>query len=350
MKEEFTDPPPLGGVSRAKSWQPQEARSVFDAYQSSRAEDPMDFTPEMADEAEGFFFLSFGKRQSGKSTLHYHLLRYIEQHDDFVAMPVVEEEAKLPPGVLKAQRQIINKWRGLWSEGRFPAGTELNDNVRAIRYAFRPKEGRYRPIEVTFLEVAGELLETVVSNDGVSREEIPEALDRLFRNSRAGVITAFIVNPTALATETEGVKPDVLYAGFLDYIREHYPRRAAMPLMLVLADPDEALRMVRKILPDGGETELTDPLLEGFLRAMLPTFAPKFGSWQAPREQRAIVRFNVGAVQKREIDGYATPIILQPPNFRDTAKIAKFVYETFSGTRIRHSWWRRLLMALGLAR
>lgn len=322
------------------------SQSPVDAFKASRITDPLSLTAEAAEEARGAFFLSFGKAGSGKTTLHFQMLRYIEQVGDFEGEEVVGEH--LPAGQRVAQAAIMNQWRNMWGDGAFPAGTNAEDEVRAIRYALRPRIGSGPRTEVTFLEVAGELLARVIADDPRDRVDLPEALDRLFRNNNVKLIIAFIVSPRGLQEETDARRPDALYVAFLNFIRERYPERTRTPLLVVVADPNRAFETIKEIVPTT-DTELTPELTGTYLTTFLPSFMQQYVSWKAPPDQKLIARFRVGKVIQRTVDGVPRPYIGQPPYYDDAARITKFMYETFTGITIRHGLLRRIIIALGLS-
>jgi hypothetical protein len=322
------------------------SQSPVDALKATRITDPLSLTAEAAEEARGAFFLSFGKAGSGKTTLHFHMLRYIEQAGDFEGEEVVGEH--LPEGQRVAQAAIMNQWRNMWLDGNFPAGTNAEDEVRAIRYSLRPRIGSGPKTEVTFLEVAGELLARVIADDPRDRVDLPEALDRLFRNKEVKLIVAFIVSPRGLQEEADARRPDALYVAFLNFIRERYPDRIRTPLLVVVADPHRAFETIKEIVPTG-DTELTTTLTEQYLTTFLPSFMQQYVTWKAPAHQKLIARFRVGKVMKRSVDGDPRLYIGHPPYYDDAARITKFMYETFNGITIRHNFLRRVLIAIGLS-
>jgi hypothetical protein len=321
-------------------------QSPVDAIKSTRITDPLSLTAEAAEEASGAFFLSFGKAGSGKTTLHFHMLRYIEQVGDFEGEDVVGEH--LPEGQRVAQATIMSHWRNIWVDGSFPASTNAEDEVRAIRYSLRPKIGNGPRTEVTFLEVAGELLARVIADDPRDRVDLPDALDRLFRNKNIKLIIAFIVSPRGLKEETDARRPDALYVAFLNLIRERYPDRLRTPLMIILTDPGQALETIKEIVPTN-ETDLTVSLTEQYLKIFLPSFTQQYAAWKAPEHLKLIARFRVGKVLQKSVEGVPRPYIVHPPFYDDAARITKFMYETFTGITIRHGIFRRIMIALGLS-
>jgi hypothetical protein len=324
------------------------AGSVVHVRERARITEPLSLSEEAAEQASGYFFLSFGKANSGKSTLHYHILRYIEQEGDFEGEEVVGDH--ISPGQAAAQASLMSNWRNLWIEGEFPLPTDAADEVRAIRYALRPKIGNGPRVEVTFLEVAGELISGVMPDDARTPVEIPAALDRLMLNEAVKLIIAFIVSPRALAQEQDEKRPDALYVAFLNLIRKCYPKRSNTPLMVILSDPQEAYELTRKHVQDTGERSFSDKMVESYLGAYMRSFIQHYVSWKALPEQKVIARFRVGKiVESKTSDGGVRRLIGQPAYFDDAARITKFMYETFTGVRIRHGIFRRILIALGVA-
>lgn len=308
------------------------------------------FTQEMAEQAEGNFFLSFGKVGAGKTTLHFHLLRYLEQRPDFEGEEVIDPT--LSDGQRAAQSQLITNWRNRWSDGSFPDATLRTDEVRAIRYSIRPTIGRGPRTKITFLEVAGELLSDLVTDDPDQRQDLPGALCALLDNKNVNLIIAFVVAPTALETEEDGKYPDTLYTAFLNYIRGHHsaaPDRTRTPLMIVINNPDEGFRVVPRLnIDQQGATTWTPEIVEKFLEYVLPSFIQVYRRW--PAKAKKITLFKVGNLKTvPDNNGREITIIGNPPFYRHAAIVSKFMYETFTGIRIRHPLWKRLLMAMKLS-
>lgn len=334
------------GTDRAPSKKILRSSNTLANRRRTQPEISFSFTREMAENAEQeYFFLSFGKIGAGKTTLHYHLLRYFEQRPDFDGQEVVDDT--LPDGQRAAQAQLINNWRSRWAEGVFPESTPKADEVRAIRYSIRPTIGNGKRINITFLEVAGELLTEIVNNDPHQRHQFPPALEALFANNGVKLIIAFVISPTALENETDDKNIEMLFPAFLNYLRGKFPERARTPLMVVLNNPHDALRIARDPafgVDMKGETEWTPDLLQRFLDEIMPAFMQNFRRWSADRKNKMVTLFSVGRVRSENIEGEETFVIETPANFRHAAAVAKFIYETFTGTRIRHSLLTRLLM------
>ncbi|WP_372922582.1 hypothetical protein [Roseovarius sp.] len=314
------------------------------------ADEEFAFTQEMAEEAEGNFFLSFGKVGAGKTTLHFHLLRYFEQRPDFEGEELVDPG--LSDGQRAAQSQLITNWRNRWSDGTFPSATLRTDEVRALRYSVRPTIGNGPRTNITFLEVAGELLSDLVTDDLDQRQELPGALRALLDNKDVNLIIAFVVAPTALEAEEDGKYPDTLYTAFLNYIRGHHsagPDRTRTPLMIVINNPDEGFRVIPRLnIDQQGATTWTPEIVEKFLEYVLPSFIQAYRRW--PAKAKKITLFKVGSVKTVPgPDGREIPIIGNPPYYRHAAIVSKFIYETFTGIRIRHPLWKRLLMAMKIS-
>ncbi|MGB0505233.1 MAG: hypothetical protein ACPGGK_03470 [Pikeienuella sp.] len=342
------------GISESPSRQQSVGASTIspttqELFQGSVDPEQLEFTSDMAEDAEGNFFLSFGKTGSGKSTLHFHLLRYVDSQDDFDGTEIVD--SKIPVAQRNAQAKIINQWRTLWISGDFPSATAGPDMVRALRYQIRPRIGRHPPLNMTFLEVAGEHFERLLVEDDAGAVEFPSALDRLFRNPNARIVIAFIVSPNGIATDTDGKQPNALYPAFLNFIRTHYPERSRTPLITVVTDPDQALDLLKdNELVGRSETKLTGPLVELFLGKYMGSFAQHYKSWAADPAHKRIAIFKIGKMgTKVGENGKPTAYVIDPPNYDNIARITKWTYETFTGVRIKASFWRRMLRAIGLS-
>lgn len=320
--------------------------NVLHNIQRRHDTDEFAFTEEMAREATGYFFLSFGKVGAGKTTLHFHLLRYLEQHPDFDGEEYVD--ASLPDGQRAAQSQLINNWRNRWSEGTFPSATRRLDEVRALRYSLRPRIGAGHRINVTFLEVAGELLSEVITEEYDQRQQLPAALKALFDNPDVKLIIAFIVSPTALAQESDGKPPDTLYTAFLNYLRGNHvsePDRRRTPILVVINNPDAGFQTVEDAMIDRqGANEWTPKIIERFMELFLPSFTQAYRRW--PAQSKLITLFRLGKIKTHVEDGQEISVIANPPDYRHAARIVKFAYETFTGIKVRPPLWRRILRSL----
>jgi hypothetical protein len=158
-----------------------------------------------------------------------------------------------------------------------------------------------------------------------------------------------MVSPRKLQTEVDGIVPDNLYDEFLNYIRGNYPNRTQTPLMLIINEPEQALDICRKLPGYNGQSAMNLELTQEFLTTYFPTFIQNYRQWTA--QAKMITLFSVGKIiRKMDPDtGLEEMLISHPPNFIHSARIMKFIYETFTGVPVRYSWVKRLLRRIGLS-
>jgi len=217
-----------------------------------------------------------------------------------------------------------------------------------------PKTRQNLPLDLRVIEVSGEDLRKLDNSaSGASVAEIPQAIGALLTDEKLNerkVIVAVMVDPDLDADPIE-----FLVDGFLSYMNVHGPRRLkATKFCIVVPKPLkilEALQEYKKQYPDLWEKHPRRPTLEAYRSAKdvdgsitsfylsvfkknlvrrLMTVAAKDGVMRT--------QFYLGEIEQQFTDEEGQEVaveVLTTINYRDAATVFNFIYEGFTGKKIK---------------
>lgn len=317
----------------------EDAEPIFhdDAYFVDNLSDvaSASFTSEMAANAKGNFIFSFGDAGSGKSSFHFHLIRYIEQGNDFDSIEVVPRRHGVPNFQAAA---IMDDWRQRWSEGRFPESTDVN-TIKCLSYTATPRYGRKTPMEFSVIEVSGEKLRTVIQTDDKA-PHIPEELDALFANPNVNITLVMLLHP-------KRKNNDVLFSSFLRYLRGRHPQRTQdTPLLLVVPDPVSAKATLSTVNPAFSRKDFDAEMTLDFVQTLARSTYQELLTWPTDEKYKSLARFRIGDIKRQQVRTGDEENVIVQVDFFDVAKIFRFCYEYFAGERIGYTLWQKFKRSL----
>ena len=289
--------------------------------------------PLMADPIEqrrGSYLLSFGLPGSGKTTFQSFLAYYVTHIGPFEAEPVVAPETSA-----QGWEPLVtfNEWMRMWGQGGFPPANPVTEgDIREMTFRVRPLRGGQGPVELSFLEVSGELMTQVVA-DRVSDPAMIETLGRYLANEEIRLLLFLIVDPHRLAEN------DILFQNLMSYLELHYPGvRERMSLAVLVSKPEEALRQLReRDARYQEETVLRAELCEAYVQRFAPRTYRILDGW--PRQDRVqLMALHLGEVVEDEQGAR-----LREADYQDIDAIFAWIYRQLTGGRLGPPWWQRLL-------
>jgi len=300
------------------------------------------FTGEDANERNGNYIIAFGLAQSGKSTFHNMLLRYLEQVGPFAAqlqIPKTDDTTDF------SAQAMVNVWRESWLTNTLPPANPVTEEaIREVIYFVKPNSGVRDPVRFGIVEVSGELLRNVVATSEVA-PQIPLAIHNLFRNNKVRPILLFIINP-------ENPRNDLLFENFVTYLDRSFPgRRNTIPLGLIVANPDAALALLKERSPEKYKqySKLEGRLVFEYLRMATPRTYNQFQAWPN-KKAKMISPLYIGDIMESQTIGYegarAPRRYIKGVNFGDVSKIFSWIYLQCTGKHLGPTWVQRIVKRL----
>jgi len=270
---------------------------------------------------EGNYILSFGFPGSGKTTFQWFLMNYAMNAGDF------RTGIHVPDGINGADwegRRIINDWKELWIEGRFPEPTRASESdIREVAVNVAPRTGRKFDLDFSFLEISGELLRLAMPEENRNPELVP-------------LIRAYLGNPAFRLILMLMLHPDVeendkLFPSFISYLDKEFPGiRDRMSLGIIVSKPEASLRRLRDYGSADGRFDYerfdTDAL-EDYLNRFCGETYQIWRDW--PNQKRTLLApLYIGEIREREGEAQ-----LVAPDFNHIEQIFFWIIEQFSGKR-----------------
>jgi len=190
---------------------------------------------EDADRASGPYFLTFGRPDSGKTTFHNFILRYLALEDEDFSIESVPFDS-----VDNRSEFLFLQWMKLWEKGYLSPAT-VKGEAQAFRFRLTPVERRdLVKLEFGIFEIAGEDYESVVLAEDNPEPSFPRGLQRFINNSRVNFIVVFMCNGDNPKAD------DAFFRGFLNLIDEQFTDNQVQrfwrktPVLLIISKPNAA--------------------------------------------------------------------------------------------------------------
>lgn len=301
----------FGSPNSTASSRKQAAAPSFNALLNSDA----------IDHRFGNYIFTFGKRSSGKTTLQFHLLRWLMTGGDF------NTEA-LPIENSMAAHAIVDQWQQMWADGRFPLSTETQQ-PKEFKFKVSPHEGITDPLTFSFFEIAGEDFQSVRVTEDNPDPQMLDVLDRFLRNPNINF---------SLVLVCDGDDPeedDIFISAFLTFLHKEYGYRFhdTAPIMLVIAKSDLGIKKLRADNETGQDStiKLNNAV---FLNRYLKRTANALRAWPAGHQ---IFSFKVGIVE-----GQGSSSRIVKAEFQDIGKIFASLYRRFIGKNLGPTRWQKM--------
>ena len=332
----------------------QQAQAVVETQQSNDYGDT--FGLEAAEQARGNFLITIGYPGSGKSTFHSHLYRMCEEihHVD-----PLNATGQPPSTVDPVMESRLNAWRRRYHLREQVERTDQGEaNIYEIAFRITPKTRPNVPLDLRVIEVSGEDLRKLDnSSTGGSKADIPQAIGALLNDEKLkdrNVIVAIMVDPDPEADPIE-----FLVDGLLSYMNVNGQRRLKQTkFCIIIPKPLKMLEALKEYKTQYGDLWAKlpkKPTLEAYKTAKdvdgnlasfylsifkknlvqrLRTVAPKDGIMRS--------QLYLGEIEQQfvEDEGVEVPIeVLTTVNYRDSAAIFGFIYEGFTGKKLKPGAW-----------
>ena len=197
-----------------------------------------------------------------------------------------------------------------------------------------PRLNPKRKFNFSFLEISGELIESIVPSE-IQAGKIPDMLSRFLLASKAKKIIVYIFD--------HNKSNDLLFKSILDYIREIVGNDLDKYYSLIIVVPNPEL-VLRKVTSDEqyqgkyhNEKSLTPDALLDYLRKESPALVNEWRNWK--KSKRAIYKFHIGQIDKNKKGDE----VLLKPDYSDSSELVNYFYGRFHGKKIKKSWFKRLI-------
>ena len=257
-----------------------------------------------------------GGTGGGNATFQNHLVRYlISANENFSA------ELVLANG--RESRDIQDRWRALWSEGKLPEGA---GQPKAYAYRVQPlrKHKDKPPLDFSFREVSGTNFDALPATEEGSTSGLSKELTALLGNPELNFVLVLLCDRDEKAGQDAAAPDqDTTLASFVAYLRSNYGEEFASrcPVLLLAAKARE----------DAEDSQG----VEAFIEDNLPATLAALQDWQG--------RYTLGELDMGEFeyaeDGEA---LLCSPKFDDTAKIFRWIYFQFTRYAVVEPFLARL--------
>jgi ribosomal protein L32E len=316
------------------------------------------FGVDVAEQAKGNFLITVGFPGSGKSTFHSHIYRMCEElhHVD----PL--HASGQPPGTVDPiMESRLNAWRRRY-HAREQVESTISGEANIYEIAFRvvPKTRPSKPLDLRIIEVSGEDLRQLDNSaTGGNVAEIPQAIGALLHDEKLNerkTTIAIMVDPTPDASPVE-----YLVDGLLSYMNVHGPKRLKQTRFCIIVPKPlqmlEALQEYKNQYPDIWSTLPKKPTLEAYRSAkdvdgnLTSFYLAVFKKNLVQRLKTVAVdggimrsQFYLGEIEEQffEDEGEEKPIeVLTSINYRDASTVFSFIYEGFTGFKLKPGVWDR---------
>lgn len=256
----------------------------------SKAKTEAEFLEDLRRLQTNLLFL-YGDHQAGKSAICSSLIYYLMTH------PVI---GKFTDRVQQSEhgQDFIRRSIGKISEKRFLERTPL-ESVSLAGGRFEPANSAYKSIPITFMEMAGEDLRSLVAPRGSST--FPNHVE-VFLNDKELELTFILV----VRHNTVSHERDLMLADFIDYLRSKDERFVRSKILLLVSQWD---------------SYKGDKSINGFVKSYLPlTFSALTGRGSS------IATYSVGDVSVVDGAPYISRLDEQSPE-----KLIRWIYSNISG-------------------
>lgn len=282
------------------------------------------------EDKQGNYIISFGRAGCGKTTFQSYLLYYLTHSDAFNSSLVIAPEDTATGW--DAQR-IYNNWMAKWQIGQFPDATAASeDAIRELTVAATPRVGSCARLTLSFLEIAGELMERILPTDQKD-PELSTTLVRYLQNERINFTILLFIEPTTAD------KDDVLFDNLFTYLKVNFPHLvSSMSLGVVISKPEASLEIFKQRFPGFSHyATLKGDLCEDYIERMTPRLFQTLNAWDRP-DQVQIMTMSLGDV---EPDEHGKTSYVARKDFHDIEKIFAWLYKQFTGERLGLKWWQQ---------
>lgn len=293
---------------------------------------PLGLNPQdIAAKKKGNYLLSFGFPGSGKTTFQWMMMNYLMNEGGFHAKIQVPDG---PNGPDWEGRQIINKWKEQWVQGRFPEPTRSSESdIREISVHTVTTSGKKLSVDFSFLEVSGELLKMAMPEDGQA-PRLGEVLEAYLANPRLKFILMLMLHPDV-------EENDQLFPSFISFLERYFPDlRNRMSLGVIVSKPEASLERLNKYGSVTGQTgfrKFDEEALEAYLNRFCGETFQILESW--PEQNKTLL----GPLYLGKMVDSGGSIRLDSPDFNHIEQIFLWIFEQFSGKRPGPTFWQRLL-------
>lgn len=279
----------------------------------------------------GNVVFSFGFPGSGKTTFQWFLMNYLMNQGDFsteIVIPDTEE------GGDWAGRVLINSWKELWIEGRFPEATKVNEeDIKEVRCKVVPGSGNKTQLDFSFLEVSGELLKAAVPEEGRRPDMVP-TLRAYLKNPRMKLILVLLLHP-------DREENDIFFPSLISFLDREFPNvRDRMSLAIVLSKPQESLERLRSFGSSDGRFDydrLDADAIEDYVNRFCGETFQIYQKWPDP-QKTLLAPLYIGEVAVH--DGEKR---LVSADFKHVSQIFAWVYGQFTSTNLGKTWFQRFI-------
>ncbi len=285
---------------------------------------------EAIEEKTGNYLLSFGFPGSGKTTFQSFLAYYVTHIGPFDAHLRVSPQEDVQGWEPMA---LFNEWMRIWARGGFPPANPVDeDDAREMTFRIQPLRGVTTPLQLSLLELSGELMTPVVA-ERYSDPAMAEILGRYLANERLRTLLFLIVDPDC------GEENDVLFQNLLTFLDLHYPDfRRRMSLAVLVSKPERALRHLQARDPRyEGCRALRGEACEAYVQRFAPRTYRILDGWPS-QERVQMMALHIGEIAE---EGGASR--LREPDYADIHDIFAWIYEQLTGWRLGPTWWQRAL-------
>jgi hypothetical protein len=306
----------------------EDAPSIADGPLPQRGRSRL-FSDDISQKSGNYIF-TFGFPGSGKTTFHSFLTRYIMEEGPFKT----EFLNKLGDGESDYDiNRMVTTWKNEWREGRFPEPTPVGDDqIRELSFEVTPFQGVRTPLQFTFLEVSGEMLQAVLPTENQD-PSLSRILRGLLENSNINLSLMLILNPDVHNN-------DELFLNFLSYMDNNleFDIRARASLGILISKPRDALRTLKE-LRSGYDSvaELRGEYCEDFVEQFAKSTYRIWYDWPNPKK-KMIGRLHLGEI---EFDG--EKYRLTNPDYASIGQIFGWVYHQFTGRKLGPTPLQRML-------
>lgn len=281
---------------------------------------------------KGNYIISFGKAGSGKTVFQSFLIYYLTHSGRFSTNLVISPE---DTAIGWDGQRLYNEWISTWQNGDFPKGTDAKEeSIKELTVSVKPKIGNCEEVNISFLEIAGELMEKIIPADERNPELIT-TLVRYFQNQNIKFTFLLFVDPKTARVD------DILFDNLFTFIRINFPDLInSMSLGVVISKPEESLGVFKKNFPGYGHyVEIKGDLCEDYIERMTPRLYQTFNSWE-PQNRVQIMTMSLGEV---EVNNETNASILVRKNYHDIERIFAWLYNQITGQKLGLNWWQKLL-------
>jgi hypothetical protein len=249
-----------------------------------------------------FLFL-YGDAEAGKSAICSSLIYYLMTHPDVGKFTDRGQQSEGGQDFIRRSVDEIGQRRFL--------GRTSKETVSLAGGRFAPQKKGFSPIPLTFMEMAGEELRTLVAPRGT--DGFPKHIDVYLNDKSLKLIFVLVVRHDTVSHEK-----DMMMANFIDYLRSKDESFASAKILLLVSQWD---------------SYRGDKSIGAFVREFLPLTHAALSY-----RESAISAYSVGDISTVDSRPYITRLNEESP-----ARLIRWIYKTVTGSDfMRESWSDRL--------